>query len=138
LVNLAETIRQIAKEKRRRGRPRRTAALPVINETEDQFYTFDENIGPAEFDEADDQHPDEIVTDINESMEEELVEQIEQQCEHCPFQTRSVNRMKRHLAAAHSKNILYVCNLCDFECRWNRQFYSHMHQHFPVLKYNIF
>lgn len=73
LLVLAETVKQIAKEKRRRGRPRRTAALPVNDiETEDQFCNFNnENIESEEFIESEDENPDHVLEDGGETTDED-------------------------------------------------------------------
>lgn len=53
-------------------------------------------------------------------------------CDYCCYRGTSERRVKNHTARAHARDIVHVCSLCVFECRWNREYYNHMRSHFPV------
>ncbi|KAI6236316.1 hypothetical protein M3Y95_00144400 [Aphelenchoides besseyi] len=128
----AEKLCQIAKEKRKRGRPRKFPQRSLIQvndqETEDRFFNFEESTEPVIYEEADDMNPEEAneADELDgESDHDELT------CKYCPYEARSVARMKKHVSVAHSRNVVYICNICKYECKWNRLFYEHMREHFP-------
>ncbi|KAI1732870.1 BTB/POZ domain-containing protein [Ditylenchus destructor] len=127
---------------RRRGRPpkMKPPRIPISfgdidEEPEKCFYEFNEDIHTIVlFEEPDDLNPDEteaMQEDESQFYNNELEPISELQCEHCVFKTNHMRKLQKHDVTAHSKNILYVCNVCQFECRWNRMFYDHMRQHFP-------
>lgn len=51
-------------------------------------------------------------------------------CPHCSYVARSTMRLEEHVSSAHAKDITYKCRLCDFTCKWNREYYQHMKTHF--------
>uniref|UniRef100_A0A915B6E5 EOR-1 n=1 Tax=Parascaris univalens TaxID=6257 RepID=A0A915B6E5_PARUN len=51
-------------------------------------------------------------------------------CHYCCYRGTSERRVKNHTARAHARDIVHVCSLCVFECRWNREYYNHMRSHF--------
>ncbi|CAD5220056.1 unnamed protein product [Bursaphelenchus okinawaensis] len=128
---------------RKRGRPR--VYRPVGNELdpdieeepESLFYQFeDSNDGNIGFEEPDEKDPAEVSLEdqVGKDSENETG-QYDLPCEHCPFKTKNRDQLTRHMATAHSLNVLYYCNICNFECRWNRTFYDHMRQHFQTVPY---
>lgn len=53
-------------------------------------------------------------------------------CDHCVYKSSTAVLLKHHIVRAHTRNIAYVCSLCVYECRWNRDYYEHMKTHFSV------
>ncbi|KRZ67971.1 Zinc finger protein, partial [Trichinella papuae] len=52
-------------------------------------------------------------------------------CAKCNYSTYSNYRLKKHAMSVHSVAKTFKCQLCDFQCEYNRQFYQHMREHFP-------
>uniref|UniRef100_A0A915PHZ1 Zinc finger protein n=1 Tax=Setaria digitata TaxID=48799 RepID=A0A915PHZ1_9BILA len=52
-------------------------------------------------------------------------------CDYCAYKSSTAVLLKHHIVRAHTRNIAYVCSLCVYECRWNRDYYEHMKTHFP-------
>ncbi|KHN80126.1 Zinc finger protein [Toxocara canis] len=52
-------------------------------------------------------------------------------CGYCSYRGTTERRVKNHTTRAHGRDIVHMCSLCVFECRWNREYYSHMRGHFP-------
>uniref|UniRef100_A0A915D076 Uncharacterized protein n=1 Tax=Ditylenchus dipsaci TaxID=166011 RepID=A0A915D076_9BILA len=128
---------------KRRGRPPKVKLprMPVDfgaidEEPESCFYDFNEDVHTIEiFDEPEDLNPNDLGELDSQSYLENSnmagLEMTELCCEHCIYKANTVRQLRKHNAVAHSDNVLYVCNLCQFECQWNRFFYDHMRQHFP-------
>lgn len=51
-------------------------------------------------------------------------------CEHCSYVSYGAARLEQHVAKAHAKGKTYECSLCSFTCKWNREYYTHMKNHF--------
>uniref|UniRef100_A0AC34RRH3 Uncharacterized protein n=1 Tax=Panagrolaimus sp. JU765 TaxID=591449 RepID=A0AC34RRH3_9BILA len=140
-INLGGSPKKNSDGPRRRGRPPKPKLSKTVEndavyeESEDRFYQFnEEQAGMAAFDEPDEINPEQT---FNENPEDESgsssIQESENDhsCEYCPFKTPNIQKLKRHSAVAHSRNVLYVCNICDFQCKWNRTFYEHARTHFP-------
>ena len=85
------------------------------------------------YDEPDDINPEQVSNEgIDENAAENHEGEPEHVCDHCPFKSSNIQVLKRHNAIAHARNVLYVCNICNFQCKWNRTFYEHARTHFLV------
>lgn len=51
-------------------------------------------------------------------------------CPDCCYMAHNQTRLDQHREKAHSRNTVYQCNICDFSCKWNREYYMHMKTHF--------
>lgn len=51
-------------------------------------------------------------------------------CDHCSYVSYGAARLEQHIAKAHGKGKTYDCPLCTFTCKWNREYYTHMKNHF--------
>lgn len=51
-------------------------------------------------------------------------------CPHCSYLGHSATRLEQHLARVHEEDQTYKCKFCEFECKWNREYYKHMKNHF--------
>ncbi|CAD5226963.1 unnamed protein product [Bursaphelenchus xylophilus] len=127
---------------RKRGRPR--VHRPVLNdlgpdveeEPESIFYQFDEeNDTVTAFEEPDETDPADVIPEGQENMDEEDAVPYDCACEYCDYKASNRDRLKKHNATAHSLNVLYFCTICNFECRWNHNFYEHMRQHFQTVPF---
>ena len=56
-------------------------------------------------------------------------------CPHCIYIGHSATRLEQHLARVHEEDTTYKCRLCDFTCKWNREYYKHMKTHFEGPPY---
>lgn len=54
-------------------------------------------------------------------------------CTECSFKTNSRIKLERHFKVAHKDlTKTFSCDICEFSCKWNRQFYDHLRDdHFP-------
>ncbi|ESO05061.1 hypothetical protein HELRODRAFT_191577 [Helobdella robusta] len=59
-------------------------------------------------------------------------------CTECPFIAYKPEKMNRHISVAHKDSKkTYTCDLCQFKCKWNRQFYNHLRsRHFKGPPYH--
>ncbi|EEC04380.1 zinc finger protein, putative [Ixodes scapularis] len=51
-------------------------------------------------------------------------------CSHCSYVGYGASRLQQHVSHAHAKDVTFTCALCDFTCKWNREYYTHMKEHF--------
>lgn len=51
-------------------------------------------------------------------------------CPHCIYIGHSATRLEQHLARVHEEDQTYKCRMCAFQCKWNREYYKHMKDHF--------
>ncbi|XP_054709703.1 GDNF-inducible zinc finger protein 1-like [Uloborus diversus] len=51
-------------------------------------------------------------------------------CPSCSYIAHSSVRLEQHVSRIHAKDVTYKCKVCDFTCKWNREYYSHMKSHF--------
>lgn len=56
-------------------------------------------------------------------------------CPHCAYVGHSSSRLNQHLARVHQEETIFKCNLCDYTCKWNREYYKHMKSHFEGPPY---
>ncbi len=56
-------------------------------------------------------------------------------CHICPFFTKKVSRLEKHLASMHAHDVTYRCSECGFTCKWNREYFLHMKTHFDGPPY---
>lgn len=56
-------------------------------------------------------------------------------CPHCTYIGHSATRLEQHLSRVHGEDQTYKCKVCSFECKWNREFYKHMKDHFEGPPY---
>ncbi|ODM92105.1 Zinc finger and SCAN domain-containing protein 2 [Orchesella cincta] len=56
-------------------------------------------------------------------------------CHICPFFTKKVSRLEKHLASIHAHDVTYRCSECSFTCKWNREYFLHMKTHFDGPAY---
>lgn len=56
-------------------------------------------------------------------------------CPHCCYIGHSATRLEQHLARVHEEDQTYKCKVCNFECKWNREYYKHMKDHFEGPPY---
>uniref|UniRef100_A0AC35TI18 BTB domain-containing protein n=1 Tax=Rhabditophanes sp. KR3021 TaxID=114890 RepID=A0AC35TI18_9BILA len=120
---------------RKRGRPNKESKVPlklpvVESEPDSVYYEFDENLEEVVlFDPEEEDDPEMMLKEP--TVESCPAEKATHQCEDCNFQSENKKALHIHIAKIHSKNILFVCALCQYECTWHKQFYSHMRAHFP-------
>ncbi|KFM78950.1 Zinc finger protein 782, partial [Stegodyphus mimosarum] len=51
-------------------------------------------------------------------------------CPNCSYIAHSSVRLEQHVSRIHAKDVTYKCKVCDFTCKWNREYYLHMKTHF--------
>lgn len=51
-------------------------------------------------------------------------------CPHCIYVGHSATRLEQHLARVHEEDQTYKCKMCSFQCKWNREYYKHMKDHY--------
>ncbi|GFU33008.1 kelch-like protein 17 [Nephila pilipes] len=51
-------------------------------------------------------------------------------CPDCCYIANCSARLQKHVSRIHAKNVTYKCKVCDFTCKWNREYYLHMKTHF--------
>ncbi|XP_053212317.1 zinc finger protein 436-like [Panonychus citri] len=56
-------------------------------------------------------------------------------CPHCSYIGHSATRLEQHLSRVHEEDTTYKCRLCEFTCKWNREYYKHMKCHFDGPPY---
>ena len=56
-------------------------------------------------------------------------------CPYCSYVGHSATRLEQHVARVHEEDQVYKCKDCNFECKWNREFYKHMKSHFDGPPY---
>ncbi|CAJ0936258.1 unnamed protein product, partial [Mesorhabditis belari] len=57
-------------------------------------------------------------------------------CPYCRFASNSEEETARHCAQL-NRNTIFVCQMCDFGCKWSKNFYEHVRQnHFHMPLYN--
>ncbi|KAI1285924.1 Histone-lysine N-methyltransferase PRDM9 [Halotydeus destructor] len=56
-------------------------------------------------------------------------------CPHCSYVGHSATRLEQHFARVHEEDQIYKCKSCSFRCKWNREFYKHMKEHFEGPPY---
>ena len=62
--------------------------------------------------------------------------QLKKKCSECEYSAPTQRRLANHMERVHgSRATLFVCSLCQFECKWNKRFYQHMKQHFQGPPY---
>ncbi|XP_041350191.1 zinc finger and BTB domain-containing protein 11-like [Gigantopelta aegis] len=52
-------------------------------------------------------------------------------CKECDYVAASNERMASHIEKVHTVGTMFTCTLCKYECKWNKNYYNHMRQHFP-------
>lgn len=57
-------------------------------------------------------------------------------CPKCTYVGHSAPRLEQHLAKVHQEDTTYTCKYCNFNCKWNREYYKHMKTHFKGPPYN--
>lgn len=53
-------------------------------------------------------------------------------CEHCSYIGYGAARLEQHVTKAHATDVTFECSLCTFTCKWNREYYTHMKNHFST------
>lgn len=51
-------------------------------------------------------------------------------CPNCSYIAHSSVRLEQHVSRIHAKDVTYKCKVCEFTCKWNREYYLHMKTHF--------
>lgn len=51
-------------------------------------------------------------------------------CPNCFYIAHSSVRLERHVSCIHARDITYKCKVCNFTCKYNREYYLHMKTHF--------
>ncbi|OWF41199.1 zinc finger Y-chromosomal protein 1-like [Mizuhopecten yessoensis] len=62
-------------------------------------------------------------------------EKLTRECGICGFTSTSLAVMKEHRVKAHFKNLYFECKDCDFHTSVNREYLTHMRQHFDGPPY---
>uniref|UniRef100_A0A914WZ29 BTB domain-containing protein n=1 Tax=Plectus sambesii TaxID=2011161 RepID=A0A914WZ29_9BILA len=47
--------------------------------------------------------------------------EISFRCPNCIYTANTQSRITAHIARAHSRNVIFVCSVCQYECKWNRE-----------------
>ena len=56
-------------------------------------------------------------------------------CPYCIYVGHSVTKLEHHLSRVHQQDTTYICRECDFKCKWNREYYTHMKEHYGEPPY---
>ena len=56
-------------------------------------------------------------------------------CKECDYVAASDERMASHIEKVHNVGTTYRCAVCKYECKWNKNYYNHVRQHFPGPPY---
>lgn len=56
-------------------------------------------------------------------------------CEDCTYLAYSAARLDQHFQKVHAEAQTFTCRQCDFECKWNREYYKHMKSHYDGPPY---
>ena len=75
---------------------------------------------------------------LSEAEEDINMEDVQpkRKCSECEYSAPTQRRLVNHMERVHgSRATLFVCSICQFECKWNKRFYEHMKQHFSGPPY---
>jgi len=80
-----------------------------------------------------------IPDQIEESSGDEECDPIQTEtgyrCHLCPFVTKKVSRLERHVSGIHAHDVTYRCSECGYTCKWNRDYFLHMKSHYDGPPY---
>lgn len=52
-------------------------------------------------------------------------------CDECNYVAPTSGRLTHHIQRVHCNNkSTFTCSICQFDCSWNKKYYSHMREHF--------
>lgn len=54
-------------------------------------------------------------------------------CKYCEFRAIQEKSLRSHVNRVHARNLGYACGVCNFQCRWNKEYYDHMKTHYQVF-----
>lgn len=57
-------------------------------------------------------------------------------CPNCTYVAHTSVRLEQHVSRIHSRDTTYKCKVCEFTCKWNREYYKHMKTHFEGPPYH--
>lgn len=115
-----------SQNKARRRLPRRAASTAGC-----ETYAESSPLSGLDDDYEDEGVADQVATDAVgiAALQQDRLE-ILLQCPNCVYKSASLSRIQSHIERAHRKNVTYTCSVCNFNCKWNRQYYLHMKEHF--------
>ncbi|VDK57368.1 unnamed protein product [Anisakis simplex] len=139
----------IAKKRGRPPKPRQSYMNLDVSTTSNNSHNSDVNISGSEhlypdcavdfndevvFDEEDEIDPLSVPSadsENEENADSAATATADHKCTCCEYRCSKARSLKHHFIRQHTKEIVHVCSLCVFECRWNRDYYTHMKGHFP-------
>ncbi|CAG0899994.1 unnamed protein product [Darwinula stevensoni] len=57
-------------------------------------------------------------------------------CDKCSYAGSSKASFDAHMRKVHEIDVTYSCFLCSFTCKWSREYYAHVRNHFPGPPYH--
>ncbi|XP_054719541.1 zinc finger protein 26-like [Uloborus diversus] len=114
-----------------------TALVPALDKTNSQLakkhYISETDTDDDEEDDIDDGSSSATDSSVEESVNGHSNKNKWKdgvKCPSCSYIAHSSVRLEQHVSRIHAKDVTYKCKVCDFTCKWNREYYSHMKSHF--------